>query len=48
MNLYKFRGLVCEFRRPDVAYFDLPCISGKEFVREVVLDTSGKDVVPVR
>lgn len=48
INLYRFRGLVCEFRRPDVAYLDLPCMSGNEFVREFVLDTSGNDVVPVR
>ena len=48
MNLYKLRGLVCKFRRPMVAYLVLPCISGSEFVRELVDETMGSDVVPVR
>ena len=48
MNLYKLRGLVCELRRPTVAYLLLPCISGSEFVRELVDETMGSDVVPVR
>lgn len=48
MNLYKLRGLVCEFRRPVVAYLALPCSSGNELVLELVAETNGSDVVPVR
>lgn len=47
-NLYILRGLPCEFRRPVVAYFALPCNSGNELVLELVAATSGNDVVPVR
>ena len=48
MNLYRFRGLVWELRRPVLAYFALPCNSGIEVVRVFVEATSGSDVVPVR